>query len=100
MNAVDFARIKLFLDCSGVGTVRVNPCAMSIPVLQEHGNCSGPAAIFALFYVRHVQPDSGSFLGPRRSRASQEKKQEQTQSDPLHSNKESLQIVRTIGARP
>src|SRR5258708_6623267 len=100
MNAVDFARIKLFLDCWGVGALRVNPRTMSVPVLQEHGDGCGPAPILALFYVRHIKPDSGSFLGPRSSRRPQERKQEQTEADTVHPRKESLPTVRTIGARP
>src|SRR5258708_2998164 len=99
-NAMDFARIKLFLDGGGVGTPRVNVRAMSGPVLQDHGDRGRTAAILGLFYVRHVQPDSGFFLGLRSSRRPQEKKQEQTESDPVHARRESLPIVRTSVARP
>src|SRR5260370_41283504 len=100
MNAVDFARIKLFLDCRGVGALRVNPRTMSVPVLEEHGDGRRPAPILALFYVRHIKSDSGSFLGPRSSRRPQERKQQQTEGDTVHPRKESLPTVRTIGARP
>src|SRR6266851_6585895 len=99
-NAADFARIKLFLDCRGIGPLRVNRCTMSVPVLQDHGDRGRTAAIFSLFNVWHVQPDSGFFLGLRSSRRPQEKKQEQTESDPVHASRESLPIVRTSVARP
>src|SRR5947209_6394412 len=33
---------------------------MSVPILQEHGNGGGPAAIFGLSYIGNVQPDSSS----------------------------------------
>ena len=84
---------------SGVGALRVNPLAMRGPVLQQHGDGGGPAAIFSLSYVRHVQPNSSSFLGRRSGSAPQEKKQEQTENDPVYSRKESLQILRTSEAR-
>jgi hypothetical protein len=92
--------IKLFLDRGGIGTLRGNPSAMSVPVLQQHGDGGRPAAIFGLSYEWYVQPDSGFFLGPRSSRRSQEKKQEQTENDPAYANNERLQIKKTTGVRP
>src|SRR5216684_9428196 len=97
---MDLAGIKLFLDGGGIDTLRVNPSAMSVPVLQQHGDGGRPAAVLSLLYVRHVQPDSGFFLGPRSSRRSQEKKREQTENDPVYSNNERLQIKKTTGVRP
>ena len=88
LDAAEFARIELLLNGNGVGAFGGNPRAMNVPIFEEHGDGGRPATVFGLPYVRHIQPDSRSFLGTRSSRRPQVEKQEQTENDPAYANNE------------
>jgi len=82
-DAPRFARIELLLDCGGVRALSVDWHAMPAPILQDHGDGRGSAAILALFDEWYVQPDSRAFLRRRLQRSPQEQRQEQSKRGPL-----------------
>ena len=82
-DATGLARIELLLNRCRIGALRVDAHAMSVPILHEHGNRRGPAAVFGLLYEGHVEPDSRAFLGHAWNRAPQEEHQEQTANGPV-----------------
>src|SRR6202171_3445079 len=100
INPPGFARIEQLLNCHRVGPPRFDPRAVGIPILQNHGDHSGPTAILTLLYERHVKPHSWIFLGRRLDRTPQEEKHEQTKSNPVHPREVQLRIERISGARP
>src|SRR5467141_4299463 len=100
INPPGFARIEQPLNCHRVGPPRFNPRAVGIPILQNHGDHSGPTAILTLLYERHVKPHSSIFLGRRLDRTPQEENHEQTKSNPVHPREVQLRIGRISGARP
>src|SRR5882762_7316787 len=100
INPPGFARIEQPLNCPRVGPPRFSPRAVGIPILQNHGDHSGPTAILTLLYERHVKPHSRIFLGRRLDGTPQEEKHEQTKSNPLHPREVQLRIGRISGARP
>ena len=82
-DAARLARIKPPLDGGGVRALGVNLNPVLAPILQDHGNGRGSAAVLALFDEWHIQPDSRAFLRSPLHGAPQEQRQEQNERGPL-----------------
>src|SRR5690242_9670188 len=87
-NAAGLPRIELMLNLGHIGARGRYIRAVSAPVLQEHRNRGGAAAIFSLLDERDFEPHPRAPLGRRRGGASQENDQERNESETLVPRKE------------
>src|SRR5690242_6941288 len=87
-NTAGLPRIELLLNLGHIGARGRYIRAVSAPVLQEHRNGGGAAAILSLFDERHFEPHPRAPLGRRGGGASQENDQERNESETLVPRKE------------